>query len=600
MSEFECGCQHGEDGLDDGGISEEVDWDPQSQMCEYDDWELDNREGIIRQGLAKMVVMDKLPFKLIEHEGYKHIMSIACPKFKIPSEETLMSECYQLFLDEKEKMKQYLKDTCSGRVSLTVDRWTTGLRGINYLCVTAHFVDDGWELNKRILSFCPISSTATGVDIGNVIESCLLDWGIDKVFAITMDNGSSNDVAIDYLRDRFNQWGTGILGGKYLHIRCVSQIINSVAFDLLKEMCKSVNRVREAIRYIRVSDSRLYKFKQCVAGQGIQCSISTLPFDEPTNWRSTYLMLESACKFEKAFNQFASMDPRYEVDPVLSGSGRIRRPDETDWGNVTRLVKFLEQLHKLTLKVSGSLYTRSNRYLADFYSVPWLLNHWVNGDDLQLSEMAERMKEKYQAYWGKVEKNHKLLYIAAILNPKCNLGFIEYAFSEMYEGEMREELGRQVKKDVYQLFEYYDTTFRERETKHIETAYDGDTYMAEYDNDELMRGYLEYLREENAKLGTELDRYFDKGYVLKGDETDILKWWELWSNTFPILARMAKDILAVPVTTAAPEAAFCSHGRVLNPFLSSLRPEIAEAVICSGDWLRSTTDQLVAVGDSLV
>ncbi|CAN0914018.1 Zinc finger BED domain-containing protein RICESLEEPER 2 [Linum grandiflorum] len=576
MSEFEHHCQH-EEG-DEEDVSEEMDWDPASQMGEFDEWELNNQDGIIRQGLAKMMVLDKLSFQFVEQEGYKKFMSIACPKFKIPSEEALMSECYELFLDEKVSMKRCLKDSCSGKVSLTVDQWRTGSGEVGYLCVTAHFVDDDWELNKRILSFIPISSTAKGVDIGNAIESCLLDWGIDEVFSITMDGGSSNDVAVGYIRDRLNQRGTSILGGKFLHIRCMSEIIKSVAFDLLKEMGMSVKRVREAIRYIIVSDSRLYKFKQCVAVAG-SISIS-LPFDEPTNWKSTYLMLQSACKLETAFNQFASTD------------GGIRMPDATDWAKVTRLVGFLEQLHTLTLNISGSLYTSSDVFLADFHSVPEVLNRWMNGDDVELSEMAERMKEKYHTMWSKVQKNHKLLYTAAIFDPRYKLDYVEFALSKMYEdGEVKEELAKQVKQDVYQLFEYYDVMFGKRETDEpVETGR----------LSTIMASYFKYMREQHAKLGSELDRFLRASYVRERNQFDILEWWKSrGSKSYPILARMAKDILAVPVTTAAPEAAFCSDGRVLNSFLSSLTPKIAEALICSRDWLRSSADQVAAVGDSL-
>ena len=74
---------------------------------------------------------------------------------------------------------------------------------VNYLCITAHFIDNDWKLNKKILNFCPISSHK-GESIGMVIEKCLLNWGIDKLFTITVDNASSNDVAIGYLRKNFN------------------------------------------------------------------------------------------------------------------------------------------------------------------------------------------------------------------------------------------------------------------------------------------------------------------------------------------------------------------------------------------------------------
>ena len=71
------------------------------------------------------------------------------------------------------------------------------------MCLTAHFIDNDWKLHKRIINFCPISSHR-GEAIGKVIEKCLYGQGIDKVFTITVDNATSNDVAISYLKKKLN------------------------------------------------------------------------------------------------------------------------------------------------------------------------------------------------------------------------------------------------------------------------------------------------------------------------------------------------------------------------------------------------------------
>ena len=83
------------------------------------------------------------------------------------------------------------------------------------------------------------------------------DWGIDKNFTVTVDNASSNDVAISYLKKKFNQVGTSILQGKYLHLKCIAHIINLVVSAELKEHNDSIARVRGVVKYMRQSLSRL-------------------------------------------------------------------------------------------------------------------------------------------------------------------------------------------------------------------------------------------------------------------------------------------------------------------------------------------------------
>ena len=70
--------------------------------------------------------------------------------------------------------------------------------GHDNMCLTAHFIDNDWKLHKRIINFCHISSHRSEA-IRKAIEKCLRDWGIDKVFTITVD-------AISYLKKKNEQF----------------------------------------------------------------------------------------------------------------------------------------------------------------------------------------------------------------------------------------------------------------------------------------------------------------------------------------------------------------------------------------------------------
>ena len=103
------------------------------------------------------------------------------------------------------------------------------------MCLTVHFLDTDWKLNKKILNFFPISNHR-GDAIGKAIEKCLRDWRIDRIFTVTVDNASSNDVAIAYLKKKFNQIGTSIVQGKYLHMKCMAHIVNLIVNEGLKDI----------------------------------------------------------------------------------------------------------------------------------------------------------------------------------------------------------------------------------------------------------------------------------------------------------------------------------------------------------------------------
>ena len=67
------------------------------------------------------------------------------------------------------------------------------------MSLTCHFIDDDWNLYKRILNFCQVENHR-GETIGRKIEMCLREWGVDGIFTLTMDNASSNGATIKFLQ----------------------------------------------------------------------------------------------------------------------------------------------------------------------------------------------------------------------------------------------------------------------------------------------------------------------------------------------------------------------------------------------------------------
>lgn len=68
---------------------------------------------------------------------------------------------------------------------------------------------------------------------------------------------------------------------------------------------------------------------------------------------------------------------------------------------------------------------------------------------------------------------------------------------------------------------------------------------------------------------------------------DILNWRKVNSTKFPILAQIARGVLAILITTVALESAFSTRGRVLDPFRSSLALKTVVASVCSQNLSRS-------------
>ncbi|KAJ1687900.1 hypothetical protein LUZ63_019290 [Rhynchospora breviuscula] len=97
------------------------------------------------------------------------------------------------------------------------------------------------------------------------------------------------------------------------------------------------------------------------------------------------------------------------------------------------------------------------------------------------------------------------------------------------------------------------------------------------------------MEEECVETKSEVTKYLTEPCE-NGDEKsfDILGWWKVNTSRYHILSLIAKDVLAMSVSTVPSESAFSTSGRILDPFRSSLSPKTVEALVCGQNWLRSS------------
>jgi hypothetical protein len=142
-----------------------------------------------------MVIVDEMPFNVVEGEGFREYSKTLEPRFELPSRFTVARDCMKIYLEEKTRLKKILN---GHRICLTTGTWTSN-QNLNYISLTGHWVDDNWKLHKRVLNFCVVPDHK-GETLGEKIEECLLEWGIGNILTITVDNASSNNTAISHLK----------------------------------------------------------------------------------------------------------------------------------------------------------------------------------------------------------------------------------------------------------------------------------------------------------------------------------------------------------------------------------------------------------------
>ncbi|XP_055962311.1 zinc finger BED domain-containing protein RICESLEEPER 1-like [Mercurialis annua] len=366
-------------------------------------------------------------------------------------------------------------------------------------------------------------------------------------------------------------------------MRCIAHILNLVVSDGLKDVNVSIKKVRDCVRYIRNSPARLRKFKEAAVFVGIETKKS-LCLDVPTRWNSTFLMLTTACLFEKAFEKFDEDESCFRSD--LNDS----IPDFLDWQVVRKFSDCLSHFYHVTLRISGSLYVTSDMHFQEICDLSCVLSDMIESDDLEVKLLGEKMKLKFDKYWGDHEKMNKLIFFACVFDPSVKLEGMEYSLTTMFGKEKGVVLFKSVVDELTLLFNEYKSLYDSGGSRPNLAELSSQSELSPSQGGSVspplpilvhasdskrppsvMKARFKKHRKEMGTLSTqksELEVYLGEDLVED------------------VLSKIARDILAVPISTVASESAFSTGGRVLDSFRSSLTPKLVEALICTQDWLR--------------
>ncbi|CAL1389175.1 unnamed protein product [Linum trigynum] len=339
----------------------------------------------------------------------------------------------------------------------------------------------------------------------------------------------------------------------------------------------------------------MQKFKTCAHEEKLETK-KLVCLDVETRWNSTFLMLESALVFKRAFERLEEEDPKYKVElEKLKGT-----PNELDWHYVESLVPFLKIFYDATMKISGSLYVTSNDLFHVVYGIACMLTKETSSKIESHKIMARRMKAKHDKYWGTFDNINLLLFIAVVLDPRYKLEYACFVLDEVYGIEhggiwTKNELFESVNGVLEDMFKDYSEmrgVTSGSSSRSAESIAPNENDESESVEDYLKKEFKRKRMEDRVGETTlsELERYLKVNLEDDEDKTfDILAWWKKHSGEYPIVSLMARDVLAIPVSTVAYESAFSTGGRVLDTFRSSLTPLVVESLICCQNWLRSST-----------
>jgi hypothetical protein len=99
-----------------------------------------------------MIILHEYPLSIVDHIGFRTYSEGLQPLFKVPSRNTIKNDIIMMFQNERGKIMGHL-DKIGSKIALTTDMWTASNQKKGFMVITAHYIDNDWHMQSRILRY---------------------------------------------------------------------------------------------------------------------------------------------------------------------------------------------------------------------------------------------------------------------------------------------------------------------------------------------------------------------------------------------------------------------------------------------------------------
>ena len=214
------------------------------------------------------------------------------------------------------------------------------------------------------------------------------------------------------------------------------------------------------------------------------------------------------------------------------------------------------------------------------------MKEWESSNHNEVNRMAKNMQTKFDKYLSEI---HGVMALGTILDPRYKMKGIEFYFSRLFEDATVIEIGkvRTLAFDIVKEYQESENSVEDRLRKGLSSNVSSSQsqksgkgrMINEFDL------FVSSTISSNDLVKSEFDYYLEEPIIPRVEDFDILAWWKSNAPKYHTLSKVARDLLAIPVSTVASESAFSTSGRFLTPHRSRLHPKTLEALMCAQDWL---------------
>lgn len=107
-------------------------------------------QEVSRRDIVNAIILHGYPLNIVNHYGFQKFIKGLQPMFKMVSRNTIKTDILKIYDFERDKIICLL-EKLDCRVAITINMWTAKPTEKSYMAITAHFIDEAWVLNSRVV-----------------------------------------------------------------------------------------------------------------------------------------------------------------------------------------------------------------------------------------------------------------------------------------------------------------------------------------------------------------------------------------------------------------------------------------------------------------
>ncbi|CAB5389087.1 unnamed protein product [Rhizophagus irregularis] len=426
------------------------------------------------------------------------------------------------------------------------------------MVLTAHWINNEWNLKHAIIAFQRFPLPHTGLQIQKAIYKIFQDFSITtKALAITIDNGANQVAAMRLLSTTLSDE----LQIDFKIIRCGAHSIALVVNAGLEKFKPIIDKVRAFIIEVRKSPKKEQEL--ITFATNLNVKYKKLIRDVKTRWNSTFLMLKSF------------LNNKAVIVSLISIGSNFAKLDLNDdeWKELQLFCDFLKPFFEFTEEMSGSKYPTFGTLLL---LLDHLLEHitiikndtsipkWIKG-------IAKEMQEKFRCI--SVNLYNSTATLALVLDPRYKTQILPNSISV--------EDAKQLLLEKFNSYQNMEQTLIADDENEIKEDNVGDKRKT---SGILSRMIQKKRKFNNLQSRNEIMEYL--AIPVEPIDIDPCEWWKHHKVQYPLLEKIARDYICIPATSVPSEQAFSKSGELVSKKRNRLGDRAIEACMCLNSWIK--------------